>query len=114
MLFLQAALLAGLAVMPSWSRSEASAPGDDVANTVPTRRNDRLISDSWLTAKVRSEIHKSHVANGVDIEVTSRRGVVTLRGTLASADDIGRVKALVADINGVSRVDASSLVVAAK
>jgi len=46
--------------------------------------------------------------------VTTLHGIVTLKGSLTSADVIDQVKAIAAKVKGVQSVDTSNLVVAAK
>lgn len=81
----------------------AMATGDAAAQAV---------SDTWITTKVKSVLHADTDANGLDVHVETRDGVVTLRGDLTSQADVDRVEALARDVEGVTRVDATALTVA--
>jgi hyperosmotically inducible periplasmic protein len=85
------------AVALSFSLCEANAATDvasaPMADTAP-HKTERVLSDSWITTKVKSEILKSSLAKGFDVKVITLHGIVTLRGTLASADAIEQVKAI--------------------
>jgi hyperosmotically inducible protein len=117
-LFLKAVVLAGLAVALGLGLSNANGATQDAAsaasNATTTHKTERVISDSWITTKVKSEILKSSLAKGFDVKVTTLHGIVTLRGTLASADAIDQVKAVAVKVKGVQSVDTSTLAVAAK
>jgi hyperosmotically inducible protein len=117
-LFLKATALAGLAVVLGLSLTEASAAAADAATAASTptatQKTERVVSDTWITTKVKSEILKSSLAKGFDVKVTTLHGIVTLKGTLSSADVIDQVKAIAVKVKGVQSVDTSTLVVAAK
>ena len=115
-LFLNAMILAGLAAVLGLGLSDANAATDDAASAAPTatQKTERVVSDTWITTKVKSEILKSSLAKGFDVKVATLHGIVTLKGSLASSDVIDQVKAIAAKVKGVQSVDTSNLVVAAK
>ena len=115
-LFLHAMILAGLAAVLGLGLADANAATDDAASAAPTatQKTERVVSDTWITAKVKSEILKSSLAKGFDVKVTTLHGIVTLKGSLTSSDVIDQVKAIAAKVKGVQSVDTSNLVVAAK
>lgn len=117
-LFLNAMALAGLAVALGLCLSQAHAAAADAASAASTptatQKTERVVSDTWITTKVKSEILKSSLAKGFDVKVTTLHGIVTLKGTLSSADVIDQVKAIAVKVKGVQSVDTSTLVVAAK
>ena len=115
-LFLKAIVLAGLAAALGLSLSTANGATEDAASAAPARtsRTERVMSDSWITTKVKSEIMKSSLAKGFDVKVTTLHGIVTLRGTLASTEAIDQVRAVAVKVKGVRSVDTSPLAVAAK
>ncbi|GAB3095925.1 BON domain-containing protein [Aestuariicella hydrocarbonica] len=67
------------------------------------------ISDTWITTKVKSTLMYSSNVEGSAISVTSRNGVVTLTGKVASGAEHDLVVALANNVRGVSEVDASGL-----
>ncbi len=70
---------------------------------------ERAISDSVITAKVKSELLADSVGKGLDVSVTTDHGVVTLRGNLANPDAINHVKDIAEKVAGVKSVDTSGL-----
>lgn len=70
-----------------------------------------VMSDSWITTKVKSELMADSLSKGFDVKVKTQDGVVSLEGALQNQDAIDHVSRLAAGIKGVSRVDASKLVV---
>ncbi len=117
-LFLNAMALAGLAVVLGLCLSDANAAAADAASAAATptatQKTKRVVSDTWITTKVKSEILKSSLAKGFDVKVTTLHGVVTLKGTLSSTEVIDQVRAIAVKVKGVQNVDTSSLVVVAK
>jgi len=69
----------------------------------------RAVSDSWITTKVKSELLADSVSKGFEVSVTTKHGVVTLSGNLASNDAIDHVKDVAAKVDGVKSVDTSGL-----
>lgn len=70
-----------------------------------------VMSDSWITTKVKSELMADDLSEGFDVKVDTKDGVVSLEGTLLNQDAIDRVSDLAASVKGVKRVNASQLVV---
>lgn len=115
-LFLRAMILTGLAAVLGLGMADANAATADAAGSAPTetQKTERVVSDTWITTKVKSEILKSSLSKGFDVKVTTLHGIVTLKGSLASPDAIAQVKAIAAQVKGVQGVDASTLVVATR
>ena len=78
-----------------------------------TAETERLVSDSWITTKVKSEILAHSVSKSFKVSVKTKRGVVALKGKLATQDSIDLVKALAEKVKGVKSVDTSGLSVRA-
>lgn len=92
---------------PSASKAEAKTKAA-VAETK------RVVSDSWITTKVKSEILADSVSKGFEVSVDTMNGVVVLKGTLANQDAIDHVKDIAAKIEGVKSVDTSALGIKSK
>ena len=75
---------------------------------------ERVVSDSWITTKVKSEIAANSLAKGFKVSVKTRHGAVRLTGKLDNQDAVDLVKAIAEKVKGVKRVDALGLTVAAK
>lgn len=72
----------------------------------------RVVSDSWITAKVKSELLADNVSKGLKVDVDTSHGVVTLKGALPTEASIKHVTQLAMKVEGVKRVDSSDLVLA--
>lgn len=90
------------------SSKAAAKTRDAVAKTK------RVVSDSWITTKVKSEMLADSVSKGFDVNVETVHGVVVLKGTLANQDAIDHVKDIAEKVDGVKSVDTSALTVAGK
>jgi hyperosmotically inducible protein len=69
----------------------------------------KVIADSVITAKVKSEILADNISKGFEVSVTTRHGVVMLSGNLANHDAIDHVKDIAEKVAGVKSVDTSGL-----
>ncbi|MHB1053048.1 MAG: BON domain-containing protein [Thiobacillus sp.] len=90
------------------SSKAAAKTRDAVAKTK------RVVSDSWITTKVKSEMLADSVSKGFDVSVETVHGVVVLKGILANQDAIDHVKDIAEKVDGVKSVDTSALTVAGK
>ena len=61
-------------------------------------------SDNEISAAVNTLLVQDRQIRAADIRVTTRDGVVTLYGTVASAEQARRATSLAASVSGVSRV----------
>ncbi len=62
------------------------------------------VSDSAITAKVKTGLHENKITTGSDIHVDTVAGVVTLKGTVASADASSNAQQVAQQTNGVKEV----------
>ena len=83
-------------------------------STATMANTERVVSDSWITTKVKSEIAANSLAKGFKVSVKTRHGAVRLTGKLDNQDAVDLVKAIAEKVKGVKRVDALGLTVAAK
>lgn len=74
----------------------------------------QVVSDTWITSKVKSVLLADSEAKGLDVTVETRGGVVTLEGELTTQADVDHVKALAMEVEGVKRVNFSALTVATR
>jgi hyperosmotically inducible periplasmic protein len=84
----------------------ALAMGNAFADDV---KSDQPVKDSYITTKVKAELAKDKGTSATDIHVTTKDGVVTLDGTVASQaerelaeKDANKVKGVVGIHNGLS------------
>jgi hyperosmotically inducible protein len=76
------------------------------SGTAETRAEsgDDGVSDTWLTAKIKSKYYLDGDVRGRDIDVSASRGVVTLRGTVGSYSERVHAVALARSIDGVEEI----------
>lgn len=70
-----------------------------------------VISDTWISAKVKSTFMFSSNIDGSDIEVNTTNGVVTLSGKVDSGAERALAIELAKNIRGVLDVDSKALVI---
>lgn len=68
-----------------------------------------VVSDGWITTKVKSTLLFSSSVPGTDIDVDTREGVVSLKGKVATGAERDLAVKLIEDVRGVVRVDSSHL-----
>ena len=95
------AIVAGLGMLPF---AQAVAHDDHQAMA-------GMVDDASITAQVQSTLVANKAVKGSDISVNTTAGVVTLRGTVATAKEKSRAESLAMKVKGVKNVDASELVV---
>lgn len=69
------------------------------------------IADSWITTKVKSTLMYSSNVDGLDIEVSTSAGVVTLKGKLDSGAERALAIELADNVRGVKSVRSEGLTV---
>jgi len=107
---LGAALLVSGLVLGS---NMALAASDD-ATMAPSKAAssaERVVSDSWITTKVKSEILANSASKALKVSVKTTNGAVLLKGKLPSQDAVDLVKAIAEKVKGVKSVDVAGLVV---
>ena len=72
-------------------------------------RSDQKVSDTWITAKVKSSLMFTRSVEAFDFTVTTVDGAVSLNGIVDNAGDRDRAVQVAADIRGVKKVDASGV-----
>jgi hyperosmotically inducible periplasmic protein len=80
----------------------ASSTGDAVKHVYQGAAT--AMSDTAITAKVKTALHGNKVTNESDIHVETIAGVVTLTGTASSSDASATASQLTAATNGVTGV----------
>ena len=69
------------------------------------------VTDTWITTKVKADLLVTEETKGLDINVTTTNGVVTLSGKLDNAMQVDKAVAIARAIKGVMSVDATTLTV---
>ena len=68
-----------------------------------------VVSDTWITSKVKSTFLADDSLSGMDIEVETNKGVVTLSGVVDSEAERDLAVAKAREIEGVTAVSADGL-----
>jgi hyperosmotically inducible periplasmic protein len=97
-LALSAPLVIAHGTIDDQARADASMSGQPVA-------------DSWITTKVKADLLVTEETKGLDINVSTQNGVVTLAGRLDSQAQVEKAAAVVRAIKGVKSVDTTTLTV---
>lgn len=84
-------------------------PGITGTAKASTKEVGDVISDSWITTKVKSTLLYSSNVKGSDIEVTTNAGVVTLSGKLDTGVERALAVELAKNVRGVKSVQAKTL-----
>jgi hyperosmotically inducible protein len=77
--------------------------------TAAVKKTERVVSDSWITAKVKSEILANSASKAFKVSVKTKSGMVSLAGKLPTQDAIDLVKMTAEKVKGVKSVDVSGL-----
>jgi hyperosmotically inducible protein len=93
--------------------SSVALAADDATTTPskPDSKVERVVSDSWITTKVKSEILANSVSKAFKVGVKTKSGAVSLIGKLRDQDAINLVKMISEKVDGVKSVDVSGLVI---
>ena len=86
------------------------------ADTTATGMNNGMDSeqpgtDTWITTKVKSSLLAADGVSGTDVKVETKNSVVWLSGTVGSKAEKDKAVAKAKGIEGVTKVDASKLMV---
>ncbi|NLG60477.1 MAG: BON domain-containing protein [Gammaproteobacteria bacterium] len=73
--------------------------------------SDQPVDDTWITTKVKSSLLADTDVSGLEINVETVNGVVTLSGQVDEQMQIDRATAIARDIEGVTEVRTASLTV---
>lgn len=73
-----------------------------------------VITDTWISAKIKSQLLADTATKGTSIRVRTRDNVVSLKGTVASQAEKDQAIKLAGETKGVLRVNARKLKVSTK
>jgi len=65
----------------------------------------QYVDDVAITSKVKTELLESHRVDGLDVNVDSMNGKVTLRGWASNQDEIRTAGEIARSVKGVKSVD---------
>lgn len=104
------AMLAGDAV------AQQDAPTEPPKQAVRDAGRDQttMPGDAWITAKVKAALLADPDVRGLALDVETKDGVVTLRGTVVTQAEIDAAKKIALGIEGVRDVDVRSVGIGAR
>lgn len=91
--------------------ARTTADAQNRAQTTAKEESAQPVGDSWITTKVKADLLATEATKGLDINVSTTNGVVTLSGKLDSKAEVDQAVALARAIKGVKSVDATTLTV---
>jgi hyperosmotically inducible protein len=105
--------LTGTAVTDHESREAADiarhvAGVVSVINEIHVQAGDRVgayVDDSWITAKVKSEMAANNEISALNISVNTSKGVVTLSGTATTMKESAKAVEIARSVQGVVSVE---------
>ncbi len=97
-------LASGMALSPAHAGYDKK--DDDRSES---RSAGEVVTDGWITTKVKSKLVADQEVSGFDISVETRDKVVYLSGEVEDQSQVSHAIELAEDIEGVERVDATSL-----
>lgn len=89
------------------NKTGAERTGEAVGNAA--EKTGEVVSDSWITTKVKSQLVADDLVKARVINVTTDNGVVALAGLLDSSAERDRAVQIARDTKGVRRVDTTAL-----
>ena len=99
------------AISGCWVAAAGAGAEAGYVATQDERTAKETVSDQFLTAAVKTKLLADTQVTGMDINVDSYKGVVTLRGALRTQSEINKAIALAQGISGVQRVENKLVVV---
>ena len=87
----------------------AMAHGVAGEQTKAYEHSEQPVADSWITTKVKADLLVTEETKGLDINVSTTNGVVTLAGRLDNAGQVEKAVAIARAVRGVKSVDATTL-----
>lgn len=94
------------------NQTRMEEPMNNSQSTVPNTANNATpdtSSDTWITAKVKTELLADDISKGFDIEVNTEDGVVSLDGKVRDAESVMHIQQIANSVEGVLQVDTSGL-----
>ncbi len=90
--------------------TDPAMQGSDALHSADASRSDQPVDDTWITTKVKSSLLADSDVSGLDINVETVNGVVTLSGQVDQQAQIEHATRIARDIQGVTDVRTTELV----
>lgn len=107
---IQKTTLAAAAALALFLAGGAAAASDDPKTDASDKgESNQPVGDTWITTKVKASLLADDDVSGLEIDVETVNGVVTLSGDVASQAQIDEAKRIASEIEGVTEVDTRNL-----
>lgn len=103
---LAVALLAG-AIGTTMANDPKGQDRDD--RGITERESSQPVDDTWITTKVKADLLTTQDVSGLQLNVETVNGVVSLTGDVGSQAEADRAIEVARGIEGVTRVDSSGI-----
>ena len=97
---------------PPWAaagRRQCHANDDPKTERAENADSEQPVGDTWITTKVKSSLLADEDVAGLQVDVTTVNGKVTLAGDVASQAQIDEARRIASGIEGVTDVDTTGL-----
>ncbi len=98
-------LAMGVTGMPMAMAADVAAD----TKTTAYEQSETPVTDTWITTKVKADLLVTEEVKGLDINVSTTNGVVTLAGLLDSQTQVDKAVAVAKAIKGVKSVETKAL-----
>ena len=105
---LAASLLAG-AVGLAMANDPAAQEDTGGKDKMLERESSQPVDDTWITTKVKADLLATSDVSGLELNVETVEGVVSLTGDVDTQAEADRAVAVAKGIKGVTRVDSSGI-----
>lgn len=93
----------------AWAQAAPQGEAPAVSASPAPDSSHQPVSDTWITAKVKTELAITEGVRSGDVSVTTTDGVVTLTGVLDSDVAVKKAEAAAQSVKGVRSVDSTGL-----
>jgi hyperosmotically inducible periplasmic protein len=97
-------LLTALFAYPVVSAAQSATAPTTPAPTADSQSGGMGVKDSWITSKTKMKLVADKRTKAREIKVETQRGVVTLRGKVASPDERAAAEEITRGVDGVTSV----------
>ncbi|KRW58658.1 phospholipid-binding protein [Pseudomonas sp. TTU2014-080ASC] len=108
-LVLGASVLSVVLTGPALAEGTPAVQPMMVAAETTLNKAEDVVTDTWITSKVKSTFLADSNLSGIDIKVETNKGVVSLSGVVATSAERDLAIAKAKEIKGVTAVSADAL-----
>lgn len=95
-------LMSGAFALPALAQQ--AAPQQESRTEQRAENAGEAVTDAWITTKVKTDLLATENVGGTNIDVDTKKGVVTLTGTVKSQAEADKAVSVAKGIKGVTSV----------